>query len=331
MNNPKVSICLPVYGVEQFIHRCLVSLFEQTYLNIEYIFVNDCTPDNSIKVLNETVAQYPHRKNQVIILNHEVNKGVSAARNTAIQNSSGEFIMWVDPDDYIDKHAVELAVKKQQETNSDIVSFNIRVYYRGYFVDWEHSNFTSPSEMAQCMIARQVPIVLYSRLIRLSLFNDYDLRAKEGVNMSEDYQILPRLAYYAKKVSTLNKILYHYDRTNESSYTFKISIDKIEQTWKSFNIVKDFFYDKGEEYRLALRKGEIIFVNDAVVSCCKNPEYDYFFNTILRQRIAATDKGLWHILPLPKRVIFHLKKASLIRKYIFISKYIQVLLYRMLK
>lgn len=328
MNSTKVSICVPIYGVEQFIRRCLISLFEQTYPNIEYIFVNDCTPDNSINILIETLNQYPQRKEQVKIISHKVNQGLSAARNTGIQHCTGEFIMWVDPDDYIALDTIELAIKKQQETNSDIVSFDIRVYYKKYSIDWITPLYTSPAEMAQCIIARNAPITLVGRLIRLSLYKNHDLRAKEGINMSEDYQISTRLAYYAKKVSTLNKILYHYDRTNEDAYTYKITINKIEQTWTSFNIVKDFFYDKGESYRLALRKAEVIFVNDAIISCCKNPDNDEFFSTTLRQRIMSTDKTLWHILPAPKRIIFYIKKASLIRIYISISKHIQSLLYK---
>jgi len=328
MNYPKVSICVPIYGVEQYIRRCLTSLFEQSYLNLEYIFINDCTPDDSINILIETINQYPQRKDQVKIINHKINQGLSAARNTAIQHCSGEFIMWVDPDDYIDIHTVELAIKKQQETGSDIVSFNTRVFYKNYTIDWITPIYTNPNEMAQYIIARNAPIILVARLIRLSLYKNHNLRAEEGVNMSEDYQISTKLAYYAQKVSTLNQVLYYYDRTNEDAYTFKITINKIEQTWKSFNIVKDFFYDKGELYRQALQKAEIIFVNDAIISCCKNPENDYFYNTILKQRISLTNKKLWHILPFPKRIVFYLRNAPIIRKYINISKYIQNLLYK---
>ena len=68
---PLVSLLVPIYGVEKFIEKCAVSLFEQTYSNIEYVFVDDCTPDNSISVLRDIIAEYPGRKSKVRILHHE--------------------------------------------------------------------------------------------------------------------------------------------------------------------------------------------------------------------------------------------------------------------
>lgn len=75
----KVSILVPVYGVEKYIEKCAVSLFEQSYEDIEYIFVNDCTPDLSIEVLRGTIARYPQRQKQVVIIDHDVNRGLGAA------------------------------------------------------------------------------------------------------------------------------------------------------------------------------------------------------------------------------------------------------------
>ena len=72
---PKVSILVPIFNVSSFIERCAVSLFEQTFEDIEYIFVNDCTPDNSIEVLNNVIQRYPNRQAQIRIINHENNKG----------------------------------------------------------------------------------------------------------------------------------------------------------------------------------------------------------------------------------------------------------------
>ena len=81
----KVTVAVPIYGVEKYIERCAVSLFEQTYSNIEYIFVNDCTCDNSMGILKSILDKYPERKKQVKIIVHEQNKGLGAARNTAIK------------------------------------------------------------------------------------------------------------------------------------------------------------------------------------------------------------------------------------------------------
>ena len=113
--NPKVSILVPVYGVEKYIERCARSLFEQTYKNIEFIFINDCTKDNSIKVLEDTLKDYSTIGENVIIVEHEYNKGLAGARNTGVSNASGEFILWVDSDDSIDRSAVEKLIKVQMK------------------------------------------------------------------------------------------------------------------------------------------------------------------------------------------------------------------------
>ena len=119
-----VSILVPIYKVEKYIERCAISLFEQTYDNIEYIFVDDCSPDNSVSILKEVMERYPQRKNRVRILQHEKNRGLSAARNTAINAASGLFISHVDSDDYLDPDAIKLLVEKQLETGADIVTGN---------------------------------------------------------------------------------------------------------------------------------------------------------------------------------------------------------------
>ncbi|MCE9269679.1 glycosyltransferase [Bacteroides thetaiotaomicron] len=121
-----VSILVPIYGVEKFIEKCAVSLFEQTYPNIEYVFVDDCTTDNSISVLRDIIAKYPDRESKVRILHHEHNRGLAAARNTAIGNAVGEYVMHVDSDDYLDIYAVEKSVNQIRKENADTLMFGMR-------------------------------------------------------------------------------------------------------------------------------------------------------------------------------------------------------------
>ena len=99
---PKVSICIAVYNVEKYIEQCVRSLFEQTLDDLEYIFVDDASPDASIDVLLRVLEDYPHRKNQVKLLRHETNQGVAVARKDAIAAATGEYIIHCDPDDWVD-------------------------------------------------------------------------------------------------------------------------------------------------------------------------------------------------------------------------------------
>lgn len=107
---------VPIYGVEKYIERCARSLFEQTYENLEYIFVDDCTPDKSIEILERVMEDYPNRKEQVRIIRHEHNRGLAAARNTALDAATSPFITHVDSDDYLSLDAIRLFVEKQMET-----------------------------------------------------------------------------------------------------------------------------------------------------------------------------------------------------------------------
>ena len=123
MKSPKISVIVPVYGVEKYIERCARSLFEQTLEDIEYIFVDDCTPDNSISILCKVLSDYPNRKKQVKILHHEKNKGLAQARQTGLKIASGEYIAHCDSDDWVDKDLYEIAHNKAKSESLDVVVY----------------------------------------------------------------------------------------------------------------------------------------------------------------------------------------------------------------
>ena len=95
-HKPPVSVIIPIYNVEKYIERCVRSLMEQTLNDIEYIFVNDCTPDRSIEILQRTIAEYPQRKKYIQILTHDRNRGSACARNNGVKAATGEYIIHCD-------------------------------------------------------------------------------------------------------------------------------------------------------------------------------------------------------------------------------------------
>ena len=113
----KVSVLVPVYKVEKYIGRCSKYLFEQTYENLEYIFVDDKSPDRSIEILLQILNNYPQRKPQVRIIHHKKNLGLACARNTAVNNATGDFVIHVDSDDYIDRDTITRCIVKQEEND----------------------------------------------------------------------------------------------------------------------------------------------------------------------------------------------------------------------
>lgn len=127
---PKVSVVIPVYGVEKYIERCARSLFEQTLDDIEYIFVNDCTKDRSIDILNEVINDYPARKQQIRIVHHEKNKGLPFARQSGWQVATGEYVANCDSDDWVDLNLYEMMYKEAIEKNADIVVSDICLFVK---------------------------------------------------------------------------------------------------------------------------------------------------------------------------------------------------------
>ena len=117
----KVSILIPVYKVEKYIERCARSVFEQTFGDLEIIFVDDCSPDNSITILKRVLEDYPDRKKQTRIIRHKKNEGLSGARNTAIKAATGDYIYFLDSDDEISKDCIQELIGPLKKTHYDFV------------------------------------------------------------------------------------------------------------------------------------------------------------------------------------------------------------------
>lgn len=257
--NPKVSILVPIYGVEKFIERCATSLFEQTFQDIEFIFVNDCTPDNSIEILKNTLERYLHRKSQVQIINHEVNKGLAGARNTGVERASGDYILHVDSDDYLELNAIELLYNKALEENADIVTCN-------FLLEWETEQKVAVQNIGedkvhfiQLMLSAETMVGLVNKMIKRSLYIDNEIKAIEGVNLGEDFVTTPRLVYFSNKVTKVNEPLYHYVQTNTNSYTKSLSGKSINNVIFVLEELTRFFENTPEKfaYSSALLQGKL--------------------------------------------------------------------------
>lgn len=303
-NTPKVSILVPIYGVERFIERCAISLFEQSYDNIEYIFVNDCTKDNSITILKKVIERYPQRKPQVQIIEHETNKGLAGARNTAVAAATGEFLMHVDSDDYVDNKIVSKAVDKQMESNADVVIIDFCMITSEFKKIFSYSTFSEQAEYCLAVLKRKNPHSIWAKLIRRSLYVNNDVKCSEGNNQGEDMQVVPVLLYYAKKIINLKEPLYFYDSSNDSSYCSSFSINKHNQNWNSINIVKSFFYDKGTVYKYAVDSGCIRQIaDDFIISVKSNGEVSHYYYNYAKSILKEIDKRCWSELPKFKRLI----------------------------
>ena len=163
---PKVSVIVPVYNVEKYIERCVRSLFEQTLDDIEYIFVDDCSPDNSISIVKSVSEDYPNRKNNIKYCIHNKNRGLTSTRNTGLAVATGDFIAHCDSDDWVTKDAYQIMYEAAISEDADmtICDFFIsdgvthRPYYNSLDNNEENNLF--------------VYINIWTRLVKRSLYKN---------------------------------------------------------------------------------------------------------------------------------------------------------------
>lgn len=244
MNTIKVSILVPVYCAEKYISRCAKSLLEQTYNNIEIIFVNDKTPDKSIEIIKEILNNYPYRQKQTKIINHDKNRGVSATRNTLLKHATGDYILWVDADDFIEYNTIDILVKKVSENNSEIICFGTAIYSINRKRNLPLFPSTNSHNLIIDLLSRRIPTVLWGKLIKRQLFSDNNITFIEGLDIGEDMLVLIKLLYYSKTISIENHILYFYDDTNEHSLVRSFSIDKVLMEIQILDILEFFLRNK---------------------------------------------------------------------------------------
>lgn len=248
-----VSILVPVYNVADYIERCVRSLMEQTYGNIQYVFVDDCTPDNSADIIRSIIKEYPQREKNVLILSHEKNRGLAAARNTAVDNATGLFVFHCDSDDYIEKDTIEKLVNTQIETNADIVTGLSLMETKDEKKIMETREYATKDKNILDVIKPSLRHTIWGRLIKKTLYIDNNIQAKEGSNVGEDVQVVPKLFYYAKKTAFCYSLIYHYNCENVNSYMYQTTnytklCKKVEQDVDSYMVVRDFFKEKDSRF-----------------------------------------------------------------------------------
>lgn len=316
----KVSICVPVYGVENYIERCAVSLFEQTYSNIEYVFVNDQSPDNSWNILHKVIARYPKLISRVKLLEHDKNRGSAAVRNTALVNASGDYIMWVDSDDYIETDAVERCISVVAEKDTDVVLFNYQEIKIGgnRFVKIPH---LAVKERTIALLKREIPVCLWCGIIRRSLYTDNNIKFKDDVNNGEDFSVMPRLAFWAKKVSYIDEFLYHYDCTRENTYTRRFSRDKSQQMFGAISVLEKFFSDKSSEYKQVLIQGKMKYIIGELVASATFGDKEYFY--LMSRELDKFNSKYIASLTVKEKLPFYIRNPYFIKYFVKIGHFIK--------
>ena len=211
-----VSVIIPIYNVSPYVERCLYSVLNQTYEDLDLILIDDCGTDNSMNIVSNIIEKYVGNK-KISVFKHERNRGLSAARNTGIKNATGDYLLFLDSDDEIPLNAVEMMLEPTKE-NLDFVVGNIKVFGSDMF----RFNFSLPSGLVignDSILDSYIEGKWYSmsvnKLIRKDFVLKNDLFFKEGI-LHEDELWSFKLALKANRMYVLRDYTYNCYIRNDS-------------------------------------------------------------------------------------------------------------------
>lgn len=240
----KVSIIIPVFRVEKYIERCVRSIFEQSYSNLEIIFVDDCSPDNSVQIIRELLLEYPDRKSQVLILSQSKNQGVAAARQRGLESITGDYCIQFDSDDYVDSTMIAEMVNQAVRKDADIVMCDFKLISKTKTMHVHVKPDLNPIECMKQILRSEVHSSLCNKLVRVSLYRDNKIQFVEGLNMREDLGVMYRLLYFAHKLAYVSKPYYNYVLREGSISSAKMSMEQQKDAQNLISLMDDFFVNE---------------------------------------------------------------------------------------
>ena len=255
----KLSVIIPIYKAEKYIQRCAEALFQQTLEDIEYVFIDDASPDESVSILKCVLDKYPHRKSQTKILSNPINMGVSYGRNRGLDVCTGSYVSFCDADDVVEKDAYEQMLKIAISQKAEVVSCGVCLERNGdkevllYRDDYS-------SVLSKNKSLKEIEGVLYSslwnRIMAVDLFKKNNIRFNNNVRMWEDLYAFFLVRYYSKSSAILNKPLYHYIINDGSMISDNVSAkyDSQMECAKSLEIFLSNKEDKSYDKVLAFIK-----------------------------------------------------------------------------
>ena len=307
---PKVSVIIPVYGVEKYIERCARSLFEQTLDDIEYIFVDDCSPDKSIAILENIIKEYQPRLNKehknVRIEKMSQNSGLPNVRRYGIKLATSDYIAHCDSDDWVELDMYQQMYNKAIEEDADVVVCDYVVTNGTSVIKTINAcHAKSPGQLIENCLFQRDPWSLCNKLFKRKAY--YNIEYPKGA-MGEDMVTTIQLLWNCKTLSYINKPCYQYFYNPESITkvcTRDSCISKFNQLSCNTTIVMNFIKNKklDDEYKDAL----VVYKN--------------FIRSVLYPIVY--DKQYYNIW---NNMFLGLNKQVLLSKYISASEKIRVFL-----
>lgn len=244
----KVSIIIPIYKAEKFIERCTRSLLNQNFNSIEYIFINDASPDDSFKIVRELIEK-SNRKEDIKLLENEHNLGVAKTRKKGMLEATGEYVIQIDADDWIESNMISTLYNKAKQDNADIAVCD---YYISFITGKEtyRKEEYKPNidfNIKNIMLGKVHP-AFWNTLIKRNLYVEKNIFPEGKINMGEDYEMMLKLFLSTEKVTYIPKALLHYTQYNENSITKTMNREYINDTIQCIKIFEEILKPTGDRY-----------------------------------------------------------------------------------
>lgn len=233
-STPLVSVIVPVYNVEQYIHKCIDSILKQQYENLEIIIVDDGSPDHSGNIADE----YALLDKRIKVI-HKANSGVASARNVGIREAKGEFILFVDSDDWISEDHVKHLMKLQQIKNADLC-MTTEFYTQKTDIQTKNEKILtiSPVAAATLLISPKMVVGSYNKLYRRSWLAANKMQQNEKLYSGEGLHFIVTAAQHANYVTISNRKIYYYRRNVSESATTKFNIKMYTNNELSLDLIE---------------------------------------------------------------------------------------------
>ncbi len=268
----KVSVIVAVYNVMEFLPKCLDSLVNQTLKDIEIIVVNDDSPDDSEKI----IKKYLNKHKNIIYLKKE-NGGISSVRNYGLKYATGEYIGFIDGDDYVSHDMYEKMYNKAKEKDLDMVVCDVNYVYPDESIKRVDCGIKDDNTSIKDIYINNYPVV-WNKIIKKSIFNN-DLKFKTGV-WFEDVEFIYRMLAYIKKIGVIHEPFNQYVQ-REHSITHTVS-SKIYDYIDNMNGIVDFYKERKlySQYEKELEYVYVRYIYATFIKSAKRFSYDEYLKAV---------------------------------------------------
>lgn len=231
--NPKISVIVPVYNTEKYLRRCIDSILAQTFTDFELLLIDDGSKDSSGAICDE----YAAKESRVRVF-HKDNGGVSSARNMGLDNAKGEWISFVDSDDWVDYTFLELVILEATKYKADVVFCDSIFEFSNKQKRYQHYSWEKPIKAGLAEYITTTWTCLWGCIINRSIISNNHIECPVNITYCEDFHFMVRVCFYAKAIKKIPKALYHYNQ-RETSAVHSLSLSTQEdEIWVYSDIIE---------------------------------------------------------------------------------------------